>query len=55
MQRLFTTRSLSSLKKNPDGIFFKELIIPESANKMVIGIADTEIDRYEIVLEYSVK
>ncbi|MEL3903115.1 MAG: transglutaminase domain-containing protein [Treponema phagedenis] len=52
---LIYNKKFIQLEKNPDGIFFKELIIPEAANKMVIGIADTEIGRYEIVLEYSVK
>lgn len=43
------------LEKNTDGIFFKEMIIPESVNQVFVGIADSEMGRYTIVLAYSVE
>ena len=43
------------LEKNPDGIFCKEIIIPNTVNKIAIGIADTEIGYYKRILEYIVK
>jgi len=52
---LFYDKNFVHLEKNPDGIFCKEIIIPNSVKYISIGIADTERGRYERILRYSVK
>ena len=52
---LFYDKNFAHLEKNPDGIFCKEIIIPNSVKYISIGIADTESGRYERILRYIVK
>lgn len=52
---LIYEKTFIHLEKNTDGIFCKEIIIPKSVDKIVIGIADTEVGDYERILEYIVK
>ena len=52
---LFYDKNFVHLEKNPDGIFCKEIIIPNSVKYISIGIAYTERGRYERILRYSVK